>query len=99
MAFRTEDSLLRLRASMNETAHLIGKQDADLLWFDDRRHFAMAEGRMVHRLSFPIFACPIVGRAVFTGWSRGRHGLTFFECGFYAALRAVHTRDLSTFGK
>src|SRR5262245_5551308 len=81
---------------MNKPAYLIREQDVYLLWLDDRRHLAEAEGRMRHRLSLTIRARPIVRRAVFSRETGFYQRFAFFECGFCAAFWAVDTRNLTS---
>src|SRR5262245_27232204 len=69
---------------MNEPSYFIREQDVYLLWLDNRRHLAKAEGRMCHRLPFAICARPIVRRAVFSWRALFFRVFAFFECGVYA---------------
>jgi hypothetical protein len=52
---------------------------------------------MCHRLPFMICARPIVRGAVFIRLAGAHPRLAFFECGVYAASRAVHARNLTSF--
>src|SRR5438477_4210637 len=49
-----------LRMSMNESPHTVREQNIHFLWFDERRYFALAKGRMHQGLSFAISSRPIV---------------------------------------
>lgn len=81
---------------MDKPAHLIREQDVYLLWLDYRRHLSKAEGWMCHRLPFMICARPIVRGAVFIRLAGARWRFAFFECGLYAASRAVYARNLTS---
>ena len=81
---------------MDKSAYFIREQDVYLLWLDDRRYLTETEGRMRHRMPFMICARPIVRGAVFIRLAGARWRFAFFECGLYAASRAVYARDLTS---
>jgi len=48
---------------MDQTPCRITEQHIDLLRFQHRSHFAVAELEMVHGLALAVFACAVVGRS------------------------------------